>query len=938
MKLNKIAQCIALMGIAGYAFGQTAPEQKLERVEVTGSSIKRVQDEGSSPIQTIKADDLVKLGITSAEQLLQRISANGNGLDGMLTNQGGDFLTSTLNGNPHNNGATGASLRGLGAQYTLVLMNGRRMSTHGLNGQSVDLNSIPLSSIDRVEILKDGASAIYGADAIGGVINFILKKDYSGVEITASTDRTQHGGGDINSVNLLAGKGNLSTDGFNIMASLTLDTNTRLRATQRDFNNGYQPSRGLAMDTTGTPFANISQASGTALSSRFKLPGDTETQNRANLLAFQGKCETIPGMVPYRGDITGFGNANHACSYDYGKDWSMMQPVDRTNFVSKGVLAINASTNLTAEVVASRTKSSVEYTPIQLTNSSYQYPAGGPYYQNLAALLPTYFVSPAEALPNDTRILFDASKPERLRWRCLPCGPRQQDTTTDALRAFVGLDGVMAGWDYKVGFSSASSTATTVYGDGVMYVNLLSAAMLSGKVNPFLMPGQSQTAEGQALIDAAKAKGDSLYGGKASVTQLDGTISRDLFALPAGPLAIAVGFDIRNEKYKFEDQTTANKAAVTGVGSSPSLSQAKRDISAVFGEVQIPVIKDLDLTFAIRRDDYSDFGSTTNPKAAIRWQPAKQVMFRGSYSTGFHAPDFEPLYGGGSEGQFNSDINDPITCPGGVGVGGNTDGCGIRPAINTSSNPNLKPEKSKQVSLGIVLSPAPWITASLDLWQIELTDRISTLSAQALIANYDKYKQYVKRDASGQISSVDSPFLNLAGDLATGADINVTMNFKLPSGQWIAALDGSYLDSYKSRYSESDPWTDRVGKFGDTSFGWDLKPRWKHTASVTWSQGDWSATGSQSFVAGYDAEVDGYGSGVTSPNAPTKVDAYWLYNLSATYTGFKNVRITGGIKNLFDTNPPFSAHNVDNVSGAGWDARVGDPRGRAFTLNVNYKF
>lgn len=935
MKLNQIAQCIALMGIAATAAAQTG--QSLQRVEITGSSIKRVQDEGASPIQTLKAEDLVKLGITNAEQLLQSISANGNGLDGLLTNQGGDFLTSTSNGNPHNNGASGASLRGLGAQYTLVLMNGRRMSTHGLNGQSVDLNSIPLAAVDRIEILKDGASAIYGADAIGGVINFILKKDYNGVEVTAFSDRTQHGGGDITRLSLLAGKGSLSADGFNVMASLTMDTNTRLRATQRDFNNGYQPDRGLAMDTTGTPFANIAAASGTALPSSFKLPGDVANQNRANLLAFQGKCETVPGMLPYRGDITGFGNANHACAYDYGKDWSMMQPLDRTNFVSKAMLAIDANTSLTAELVASRTKSSVEYTPIQLTSAAYQYPASGPYYLNLATLLPTYF-KPTNTNPADTRIFFDATKPERIRWRCIPCGPRQQDTTTDALRAFVGLEGLAAGWDYKIGFSSATSQANTVYGDGIMYVDKLSAAMLTGKVNPFLMPGQSQTAEGQALIDAAKAKGDSLYGGKASVTQFDGTFSRDLVALPAGPLAMAVGYDIRNEKYNFDNNQSANKSAVTGVGSSPSLSQAKRDITAVFGELQIPVIKDLDVNLAIRSDQYSDFGSTTNPKASVRWQPAKQVLFRGSYSTGFHAPDFEPLYGGGSDGQFNSDINDPVTCPGGVGVGGNTDGCGIRPAINTSSNPNLKPEKSKQVSLGIVVSPAPWITASVDAWQIELTDRISTLSAQALIANFSQYSQYIKRNAAGQIDSVNSPFLNLAGDIASGVDINVTMNFKTGMGQWLAVLDGSYLDSYKSRYSDNDPWTERVGKFGDASFGWDLKPRWKHTASLTWSQGDWSATGSQSYVAGYDAEVDGFGSGVTPPNAQTKVDSYTLYNLSATYTGIKNVRITGGIKNVFDTNPPFSGHNVDNVGGAGWDSRVGDPRGRAFTINVNYKF
>ena len=218
MKLRTLAHAVSLIFIALPAVAQdAAPDKKdpstppstsapattkLERIEVTGSSIKRVQDEGSSPIQVIKAQDLVKFGITSAEQLLAKISANGNGIDGLITNQGSDFLNSAGKKGP-NNGASGASLRGLGSEYTLVLLNGRRVATHALNGSSVDLNSIPLAAIDRVEILKDGASAIYGTDAIGGVINFILKRDYKGFEATAFGDVTQHGHGDIFRASLL---------------------------------------------------------------------------------------------------------------------------------------------------------------------------------------------------------------------------------------------------------------------------------------------------------------------------------------------------------------------------------------------------------------------------------------------------------------------------------------------------------------------------------------------------------------------------------------------------------------------------------------------------------------------------------------------------------------------------------------------------------------
>ena len=929
MKLTTLAHAVSLICIAlPVAAQDAAPEKKdptkLEKIEVTGSSIKRVQDEGSSPIQVIKAQDLVKLGITSAEQLLANISANGNGIDGLVTNQGSDFLNSAGKKGP-NNGASGASLRGLGSEYTLVLLNGRRVATHALNGSSVDLNSIPLAAIDRVEILKDGASAIYGTDAIGGVINFILKRDYKGFEATAFGDVTEHGDGNIFRASLLGGFGDLATDRFNVMTSLTYDTNDRLRGKQRDFHNGYQPDRGLAPDTTGTPFANIGQARGTALGSRFALPGNTQTYNRVNLLALQGQCTTISDMSPYRGDITGFNNNNQACAYDYGKQWSLLQPIDRTNLISRGSLAISPDHTAFVEVVASRNKSAVEYTPIQITNQNYpafiKDPNGNnirsPYYQDLTGLVPG----------------FNNQLAERIRWRCLDCGPRQQDTTTDAFRVLAGLEGNLSGWDYKFGLSSSESKATTLLGEGNMLRVAINAALSSGIINPFLLPGQSQTQQAQDAINAAKAKGLSLYGGKATVKQFDGSVSKELVALPAGPLAIAVGLDVRTENYRF-NQSQDTQPAILGVSAPSTLEKVSRDIKAVYGELQVPIVKNLDLQLAVRHDRYSDVGSTTNPKVAAKWQLLPQLGFRSSYSTGFHAPDFNSLYGGAATGQFNSDINDPILCP----TGKEPRGCGIRPEIIGVSNTNLKPEKSKQWSAGVLLQPAPWFSASVDFWQIDLTDRIGAISGQLLVSRYAQYAQYVTRNADGDIESITSPTFNLGGDKTRGADVNLTGNWKTDLGQFVTTVDGTYTSSFKSRFSEADPYTELVGKFGDTTNGFNLHVRWKHAANITWAQGPWSTTFSQNYTGGYQAERDGFGSGFTAAGAPDRIKSYTLYNLTSTYTGIKNLSITAGIKNLFDTKPSFSNHNVDNVAGAGWDGRVGDPRLRSFILRLNYKF
>ena len=933
MKLIRLAAQLAVVGLGAHLGTAVAQSDasKLERVEVTGSSIKRVQDEGALPVQTIRAADLAKLGVTTAEQLLQQLSANGNGIDNLASNQGGDFTAATSGTKPHNNGSSAASLRGLGSQYTLVLLNGRRLSTHGLNGQSVDLNGIPLAALDRVEILKDGASAIYGTDAIGGVINFITKKDYQGLEASVSTDQTQHGGGDISRGSVLFGAGNLATDRFNIMAALTYDDSQRLRGSQRSFHNGIQPDRGLFPDTTGTPYANIGAASGTALGASYKLPGDPLSYSRASYLGLTGKCDTVPNMYAYRGDVTGSNAFNKACSYDYGKSWSLMQPVKNTNFVGRGSVALDADTTAFVEAVASRSKSMVEYTEIQLTSGSYNYPAGKPYYQNLAALLPQYFRLPTDA--NDGRAVFDPTKPERIRWRCMACGPRQQETTTDASRILAGVDGIFAGWDYKLGVSAASSKANTVYGSGNMFTQKLVDAMATGLINPFLLPGQSQTAEAMALIDGASARGYNLYGGKATVTQIDGVMSKDIFALPAGNVAAAFGFDVRRETYRFTNgQPSA--PAVNGVTSVPSLDRITRNIKALYTELQIPLVKNLDLQLAARYDRYNDFGSTTNPKAALRWQPAKEVLLRSSYSKGFHAPDYDPLYGGDTTGQFNSDINDPVLCP----TGKEATGCGIRPEITTRSNPNLKPERSKQYSLGIVVSPMEGFTASLDYWNIEINNRISALSGLALINNYERYKQYVVRDpVTNEINQVVAPYFNLAGDKTNGVDISLSFTTKNDWGRWTAALDGTYTNSYKSRFSPSDPWVERVNDFGGPDFGYDLKLRWKHSASINWSSGVWSSTFQQVYSSGYNEEVGGF-VGFTPPQLQPKISSYALYNLTGSYTGIKNLTLTAGIKNLFDTKPPFSGHNVDNVAGAGWDARVGDPRLRSFLLRASYKF
>lgn len=248
-RLTPLAAAIALIGLAGGAVAQSDAGQ---RVEITGSSIKRIAAEGALPVQVITRAELERDGITTAEQLIMMLSTNGNGLDNLASNA--DVVNGAARGN---NGASSANLRGQGSSATLVLLNGRRVAAHGLNGGTVDVNQIPMAAVDRIEVLKDGASSIYGTDAIGGVINFILRKNFEGLRAAAYADATEAGGGNIYKGSIVGGFGDLDKQGFNVLATLSYSDHQALRGDQRSFVNTFQPNRGLSVDTRGTPHATI---------------------------------------------------------------------------------------------------------------------------------------------------------------------------------------------------------------------------------------------------------------------------------------------------------------------------------------------------------------------------------------------------------------------------------------------------------------------------------------------------------------------------------------------------------------------------------------------------------------------------------------------------------------------------------------------------------
>jgi iron complex outermembrane receptor protein len=911
---------IALIGAVGPAMAQTVadqPQGPVQRVEITGSSIKRIAKEGALPVQVITLDQIEKQGITTAEQLMRTISASGTGADNAVSGNnvfGADADRTS-------GGGSFANLRGLGPNSTLVLLNGRRIATYGASGKAVDLNSIPLSAISRVEILKDGASAIYGTDAVGGVINFILKTNYQGVEVSLTENNTQAGGGATHRASIIGGKGDLQNDGFNIMATLTLDKNQELDSKERSFANGFQPLRGLSPDTTGTPVANQLAGAGSALGSSFQMPGDPNKYLQAGLLSLQGKCDSVAGMSQYQTglwkDLTSPLRSTYSCAYDYGGDYVIQAPVERANGLLRGSYKLAPDHTMFVEAVASRTKAMAILTPVQISTSlanGNAYPAGGQYYQDLSAYIPT----------------FDKTKPILYKWRASPLGNRTQETVTDGARLLVGFEGTVHNWDYKAGVQHAESKTQTTLEDGYAYTSQLYKVLGSGIVNPFASPAQGQTKEAMDALNATKYTGDFQHG-KTTLTQVDGSISGEVFQLPAGALSMAFGTDLRRETYEFAQDVDATQ--IWSAPGNANLPKASRNIAAFYTEAIVPVMKDLELQLALRRDHYSLIGATTNPKVAFRYQPTNWLLFRGSANKGFLAPSFSQLYSGSLQQELPSGVSDPVGC---AAHPGDPRFCAIeRLNYLSGGNTGLRPETSKQGTLGFVIEPTKNFSASLDYWAINIKDRILNRTPQIVLANQPALAADVIRNPDGTIDYVQAGWINAAGAKTRGADLGLRGNGSLPGGyKWTATLDGTWTQSYKFAEFDGQPYQEYVGNF----YTRDLYLRWKHNATFGISKGDWSGLLSNNFSTGYKDELPNGGKGTPPAGFNPDVASYTTFNLSGTYTGFKNTTITVGILNLFDRNPPFTAHNVDDVVGAGWDPRVADPRGRSFQFEVKYKF
>jgi iron complex outermembrane recepter protein len=829
----------------------SADTSKLDRVEVVGSNIKRSVSTQSTQVEVYKTEDFSKQGLTSAQDIINSLASNQSSVVG-ASSVGSDTA-----------GASYANLRNIGAQYTLVLVDGRRVANQpgGTGGYAVDLNSIPVDAIERVEVLKDGASAIYGSDAIGGVINFITKKNYQGASASINYSKpTKSGGGLEKGISIAGGVGDLDSDGWNLQGTFAASKSDALM------------SNGRSSVVASNPQWS-SNSPGNYRSNKLK-----EYVNPN-----YGAC--TGGGSKSNGDGTGY------CKENTSQYLSLEPEVSRWSATAKATKRVFDDSEFSLQYIHSQTKTQATMAPtpmagdVTLSSSSPYYPSG------------------------ETGDL-------SLYGRTVGAGSRIENYTTTMDRLQSNLEGILAGWDYKAGLGYSESMGEATLKSGWINSSLLQSELDNGTFNPF---GSNSSSVWDSLSLAGLLNKSTMKEYTA-----DYKMSKDVLALPGGNMAIAVGSEIRREELNsWVNTALATNAMSSGEEDSKSTSGG-RTVYAFYGEALMPVIKGLEFNPAVRYDHYSDFGESVNPKISFKATPIKQLMFRGSASTGFRAATLYDMYSPSYTTYTGSKYSDPLGCPSGSGSAAACQA--TQQKIMYGGNTNLKPEKSYSTSIGMVVQPSKSLTASADLWTTVIKNQIGVLSASTIFSDPEKYKSLLVADSSGNLAYAQDLTTNLGEVRTSGVDLAGA--WRLPAsvlGNFQLSVNSTYTRFYQYQVEKGGAWYNNLGAYSNDSVVF----RWKTNTTLDWTRGSWGATLGANYMSGY---TDAY---TNDDDSRHVVPSLLLWNGSVTYKVNKNATVTLGARNMFDKKPLYS--NQDYTFQTGYDPRYSDIYGRTLFFNMTYK-
>jgi iron complex outermembrane receptor protein len=870
------------------ASGASAP---IQRVEITGSAIKRIDAETAVPVTVIRLDDLKKQGVTTIEQVMSNLAVS-------QSQKGTSQVVGTGSG-----GAAFADLRGIGPNKTLVLLNGRRLANNAYDSSAPDLNMIPFAALDRVEVLRDGASALYGSDAVGGVINFITKKSYQGGAVTIGMDQPKETGGRSSNINVGFGKGDLASDGWNIFGVIDHQEQSAIAGNQRPFNMRY--AGGLSPTTSPANYYQNDQSGNPAAPD----------------------CSSAPNMIP--------GAGGTSCQMTTARFVDYVPKNERTTGLLKGTFRINENHELGLEYMASESKVGSQIAPVPygglIQNRMRPDGSPNPYYPGNGGFMPNIALDPAF----DDGLGGPNAQPGfvHVKWRDLPNGARADESTNQQQRLVASLTGTVGGWDYNGAFTYNENKVhenLRGYSDG----GIITAGVLNGVINPY----GAQDAAGDALIASAALDGN-LENAKGSTTGVDLHGSREVgdWFGTGRQAALAIGAEGRHEKFLNTANPDYAAKVVASTGIDPATrNEGSRSVYATYAELNVPILKTLDVTAALRYDKYSDFGSSTNPKLGFRFQPAKQVLVRGSFSTGFRAPS---LYEINSAKTYTSSAiyDDPVNCPGGNAIPGKSAAanCGQQFEVLTGGNRALAPEKSRNATIGIVVEPINNLTVGLDFWSINLKHAIGSFSQDEVFADPVKYASIYHRTAAGDLATdgsqcpdpltcgyVDLVTRNLGGTRTNGIDISSLYRLRTSGwGNYSFQLNSTYVHKYEYQNSDGGDWHQKVGVYSGTGPVF----RWQNNFALNWNRGEFGAG-----LAGH------HKSGYVDQDPTNHVASFTTFDGYLSWNVLKNIGLTAGLRNMFDRNPPLSYQTETFQSG--YDPRYADPIGRTMYARATYSF
>jgi iron complex outermembrane recepter protein len=924
-------------------------QQPVERVEITGSAIKRIEAETALPVQIITRDEIEKSGSANVEQFLQGV--------GVALQGNSNSVAATASG-VASGGVSSVSLRGLGSQRTLVLIDGKRVSSGGTvtDSTTVDVNHIPASAIERVEVLKDGASALYGSDAIGGVINFILRKDYRGGEATVHTEITQHPGARGGGAHGLVGWGDLANDRYNATLIFDFRKEDALFGRQRDFAKSGIAPESFNDTTSGNTFpANI-----------FIRPPDGGPNGRTRNPSFP----TCPG--PYAifsplfsdpavggGSLTG--GASRGCRFDPAPLVTLIPETEQASMFGNFRLALTREIEGYAQLGYSHKEQRTVIQPVPISDQL-NLPPNHPLFNT-----PPFF-DPARGMGFATFLLRPSSPyyptafvqantvggttPDVLvRYRDSLSGNRDFTNISDQVRIVLGGKGTLSGWDYDAAFLHIQTDLTERINGGYPLLTKMLPLLDSGQVNPFGPNDPSLTPGTPAAAAAAQFRGDA-YKTKTSIDGLSAKVTRDLMQMAGGPLALALGAEGRREGFELKPSAELQIGDIAGYGGNFLPVDKSRNVGATFAEVVVPIVRTVELTGAARYDDYEGVGSKTSPKFAARWQPTREVLLRGSVGKGFRAPSLTELYQPQTIGVTAPGLNDPARCP----TTNSSLDCVTQFPITLGGDPALKPETSTNRTLGIVLEPTNNVSLGFDFWAVDLKNTIIFgITPAAILANEAQFASLVTRAAPdatcpgcpGQITNINQVNLNLGETQVRGLDLD--FRYRIPAaaaGVYTLGLTGTYLHKYVIQNLDKtfSSINGMVSPIVNGAGG--VIPRWRHYLYLDWNLRPWNFTLAQQYQSHYNdipgtlEDINPASPDFTGPQRHKRVSEYQLFHFYGSYTGLidKNFKLTFGIRNILDKDPPYSNAGGQNYFQAGYDPGYADPRGRTFVLSGTYKF